>query len=216
MVQRDITRNCNRIRRAIEFHGLESHFPNGAWGESTYRQAREKIATMDLSPSLKYSVATIFSVLETLWDCRKALRRELAKLSKEECYKRYFEIINSVPGIGPLTAMRLVLEWGDVTRFNRKEEFNNYTGLIPRDYSTGEQDHKGHITKQGCRWVRGWLIECAWVAIRHDPVLFDKFHRVVLGSGSKKKAIVAVARKMALRIRALLISGELYAIGIVK
>ena len=57
----------------------------------------------------------------------------------------------SAPGIGMLTAIRLALEWGDVSRFGRKEEFASFLGLVPSDYSSGEQERRGHITKQGNR-----------------------------------------------------------------
>ena len=63
----------------------------------------------------------------------------------------------SAPGIGKLTAIRLVLEWGDVSRFGRKEEFASFLGLVPSDYSSGEAERRGHITKQGNRRVRSWL-----------------------------------------------------------
>ena len=64
--------------------------------------------------------------------------------------------------------------------------------------------------------MRGWLTESAWVAIRYDPVLLDKFRRVLRNCGSKKKAIVAVARKLALRLRMVLLSGEPYVLGVVE
>lgn len=60
------------------------------------------------------------------------------------------------------------------------------------------------------------MVECSWVAIRVDPVLLEKFRRVVRACGSKKKAIVAVARKLALRLRRVLISREPYAIGVLE
>jgi transposase len=215
-VQRDITRNSNRIRRTLEFHGLDGLFRSGVWSQRDYGKAKETINSMDISLSLRLTFNMMFDMLENLREHRKELRRALMVISKEERYRKKFEIIKSVPGIGPLTAIRLFLEWGDVARFKRKEEFGNFTGLIPRDYSTGERDHKGHITKQGCRWVRGWLIECAWVAIRYDRVLLEKFMNVYKSNGSKKKAIVAVARKMAIRVRAILISGEMYSKGMIQ
>jgi transposase len=122
----------------------------------------------------------------------------------------------SAPGIGKLTAVRLVLEWGDVSRFGRKEEFASFLGLVPSDYSSGEEERRGHITKQGNRRVRSWLVECSWVAIRQDPVLLEKFRRVLRNCGSKKKAIVAVARKLALRLRRLVLSKEPYVLGVVE
>ena len=103
-----------------------------------------------------------------------------------------------------------------MSRFDRKEEFASFLGLVPSDYSSGEQERQGHITKQGNRGVRSWLVECSWIAIRHDPVLLDKFRRVLRNCGSKKKAIVAVARKLALRLRRILLSREPYVVGMVE
>jgi hypothetical protein len=83
-------------------------------------------------------------------------------------------------------------------------------------FTNGSVELRGHITKQGNRSVRKWLMESSWVAIRHDPVLLDKFRRVLSHCGSKKKAIVAVARKLALRLRRLLLSGEPYVVGVLE
>ncbi|MFC1552358.1 hypothetical protein ACFL6P_07295 [Candidatus Latescibacterota bacterium] len=75
---------------------------------------------------------------------------------------------------------------------------------------------RGRITGQSSEYVRSWLIECAWRAVRKDPVLLDKFRAVWRNSGSKKKAIVAVDRKLAVRMRALETEGQPYCIGIVE
>lgn len=120
----------------------------------------------------------------------------------------------SAPSIGMLTAIRLALEWGDMSRFRRKDEFASFLGLVPSDYSSGDRKHRGHITKQGNRSVRGLLTESSWVAIRYDPVMLDKFRRVLRNCGSENKAIVAVARKLALRLRMVLLSGEPYLLGV--
>ena len=155
----------------------------------------------------------MFSELKQLWLLKKQLLKQLRQLANSESYQDSVDILKSAPGIGPLTAIRLALEWGDLRRFNRKEDFASFLGLIPSDYSSGEQDHKGHITKQGNRGVRAWLTECAWVAIRYDAALLDKYQSVFRNSGSKKKAIVAVARKLAIRLRALLLTRQTYMIG---
>lgn len=215
-VQRDITRVCNRFRRALEFHGLDRQFPGGSWTRNHYRQAHERLNTMNIAPSMKFTFDTYFDELTHLWEIKKRVLKELHALAKSEPYRRPVELLKSAPGIGILTAIRLALEWGDLSRFHRKEEFSSFLGLIPSDYSTGDQERKGHITKQGNRQVRSWLIECTWRAITCDPVLLDKFNRVVRSTGSKKKAIVAVARKLACRLRIVLIKEMPYAIGLVK
>jgi transposase len=169
-----------------------------------------------MSNSLRFSFEVMFRELENMRQLKKELVLQLRKLARNDRYKESVELLKSTPGIGMLTAIRLVLEWGDVSRFGRKEEFASFLGLVPSDYSSGDQEHRGHITKQGNRSVRRWLVESSWVAIRYDPVLLEKYRRVLRNCGSKKKAIVAVARKLALRLRWALLNGQPYAVGVVE
>ncbi len=146
--------------------------------------------------------------LEQLRQLKKKLLLQL-RIAKNDRYKGYKEsvdLLKSSTGISMLTTIRLVLEWGNVSRFGRKEEFASFLGLVPSDYSSGEQERQGHITKQRNRGVGSWLIECSWVAIRVGPVLLEKFRRVLRNCGSKKKAIVTVAGKLALRLRRALLT----------
>ncbi len=212
-VKRDIVKVCNRIRKTLEFHGLDESFKSGRWYEKDYRMARERISEMNVAVSLQLAFNALFTELEHLWAIKEQITKELYKMSRNEQYTSSVKLLFSVPGIGLLTAIRLVLEWGDISRFGRKEEFTKYIGLTPSEHSSGEAIRKSSITKQGNRSVRGWIIECAWVAIKYDPVLLNKFNRVMHASGSKKKAIVAVARTMAVRIRSILITGNPYMIG---
>jgi transposase len=213
-LQRDITRVCNRIRRTIEFHGLEQHFPTGAWSATHYREAEKIMLGLPIGDSLMFVFSGLFAVLRFLREQKLAVVKRLRELAKVPKYSKQVELLSSAPGVGPMTAMRLALEWGDVTRFKSKEQFANYTGLIPSEYSSGEQVHKGHITKQGSRAVRAWLIESAWHAIKYDPILLEKYKAVMSRCGSAKKAIVAVAHKLAIRLRAVLLSGQPYQIGL--
>lgn len=215
-IQGNIIRVCNRIRRSLEFHGLDSAFTAGAWHSRDYRELEQKLSTIEMSDSLRYSFNGFIQEMNYLRGVKKDILKKLRELAKSERYQKDTNLLKSAPGIGPLTAIRLVLEWGDVRRFKRKEQFASFLGLIPREYSSGEMEHKGHITKQGNRWVRSWLIESAWIAIKHDPVLLAKFQSVASRCGSKKKAIVAVAHKLALRLRALLLTGTPYQLGVIQ
>ena len=215
-VNSNIKRTCNRIRRTLEFHGLDKGLPSGAWNAARYRRAKEYLDKLELSESLKFSFEIMFRELENLRQMKKEILLRFRKLAQSDRYKESVELLESAPGIGMMTAIRLVLEWGDISRFGRKEEFASFLGIVPRDYSSGEQERQGHITKQGNRNVREWLVECSWIAIRHDPVLLNKYRRVLRNCGSKKKAIVAVARKLALRLRRILLTGEPYVVGVVE
>jgi len=215
-VQADITRVCSRIRRMLEFHGLDEGLPAGQWSASAYTKLREYLRELRISDSLRFSFEVMFKELENLRQLKEESVRQLRQLARSDRYKGSVRLLMSAPGIGVLTAIRLALEWDDVSRFRRKEQFTSFLGLVPSDYSSGEQERRGHITKQGNRSVRRWLTESSWVAIRHDPVLLDKFRRVLSHCGSKKKAIVAVARKLALRLRRVLLSGDPYVVGVVE
>ncbi|MHA1151044.1 MAG: IS110 family transposase [Promethearchaeota archaeon] len=215
-IQRDITRVCNRIRKTLEFHGIDDYSTAGNWTKKNYRDMREILKTMDISRSLIYSVEILYQELDKLWELKKNILKQLKELGQTERYEKSVKLLKTVPGIGYLTAIRLTLEWGDIHRFKTRKEFAKFLGLIPGDYSTGEIERKGHITKQGNRYVRSWLVESAWVAIRHDPVLLDKFRRVSRNNKIRKIAITAVARMLAMRIRAVLLKEEPYIIGLVE
>jgi transposase len=211
-VQKDIVVEKNRIRRFLDFHGLNAGLPEGDWTDRDYRNLSE----LPLSPSLRVSLDAYLRILETLRTLRVELLAELKKRCKKERYQAAVTIKQSVPGIGWLTAIRLTLEWGSLSRFPNGKCFAKFTGLTCREYSTGETIRRGRITGQSSEYVRAWLIECAWRAIRKDPALQNKFQRVWRNSGSKKKAIVAVARKIAVRIFALEHSGELYQLAVAR
>jgi transposase len=215
-INEDIKRACNRIRRTLEFHGLDKELPAGAWNSAMYVRVKKHLGDLELSYSLRFSFDMMFRELDNLRQMKKEILMQFRKLAQSDRYKESVELLMSAPGIGLLTAIRLVLEWGDVSRFTRKEDFASFLGMVPSDYSSGEQERQGHITKQGNRDVRSWLVECSWIAIRKDPVLLDKFRRVLKNCGSKKKAIVAVARKLALRLRRVLLTREPYIVGVVE
>jgi len=147
---------------------------------------------------------------------KKKLREALQALCRKERYATAVRVKSSAPGIGWLTAIRLTLEWGDMRRFPTGKHIASFTGLTSREYSTGDTVRRGRITGQSSTHIRSWLIECAWRAVRKDPALLDKYQRVKHNSGSAKKAIVAVARKLAVRLWALETTGHPYTIGVIE
>ena len=138
----------------------------------------------------------------------------LRQLCKSPDYKKNFQTLTSAPGVGLITAMTLLLEIYDFSRFSNGEQFASYLGLTPSQYSSGEHTRLGHITRQGKAALRRVLIESAWTAIRHDPHLRDKYERIRRKGENGKKAIVAVARSFAIRLRSALLSDTDYVIGV--
>jgi transposase len=217
-VQRKITSTKNQIRRFLEFHGLDENFPAGPWRDTNYKHLSNLITAGELkmSHSLQLSIEVLLSTLSFLQNHKKSLKKELTSLANKERYKSDVEILMSVPGIGEFTAIRLLLEWGDITRFSSGKKFSSFTGMTPTEYSTGGTQKKGHITGQGSKLARSALVEAAWVAIRFDPVLNKKYLDIKRRTRESNIAIVAVARKIAVRIRAILLRHEKYEISLIK
>jgi transposase len=212
-VEKEIKSTRNRIRKALVFHGIDTGLNEDKhWGKTEYRALK----SLSMSASLSKAMEILLSLLEKLWEYQRSLRNELRSLARKVKYAQTYKVLRSLPGIGWLTAIRLILELGeDFTRFMSGKSLSNFLGLTGSEHSTGERVHKGKITGLGPGFVRSWLIESSWVAIRKDPVLRTKFEQVSRNTGSKKKAIVAVARKLACRLWRCVIHKEEYVVGVV-
>ncbi len=103
------------------------------------------------------------------------------------------------PGVGPIVSLAFVLTLGMARRFPRGKHVASYLGLNPAEYSSGDRQRLGHISKQGNQMLRWLLVEAAWIAARKDPELQRMFQRLAFRRG-RKIAAVAVARKLAVKL----------------
>jgi len=104
------------------------------------------------------------------------------------------------------------VELQDVERFKRAEELASYIGLTPSEFSTGQYVRQGRITRCGNKRVRTCLVESSWILITKDPLMRLKYNKLKAMKGAKR-AIIAIARKLIIRIRRLLINNEPYVVG---
>jgi transposase len=101
-----------------------------------------------------------------------------------------------VPGIGLFTSATIVAEVWDVSRFSSARHLASWAGLTPREHSSGDHTRRGHISKQGSRWLRWVLVEAATHGLR-DPQLRELYLRVRRGSKERDQiARVAVAHRL--------------------
>lgn len=119
----------------------------------------------------------------------------------------YLGHLQSIPGIGLLTAATLLARIGDPSNLRDPRELGCFIGLVPKENSTGDRIVRGGITHMGGQILRSLLVEAAWAAIRQDRELEQFYNRIRVkhrpGVGARK-AIVAVARKMTHRIYSVL------------
>lgn len=103
------------------------------------------------------------------------------------------------PGVGPQTALAMVLTLGDVSRFESAKKVGSYLGLIPGEYSSGNKQRLGHISKQGSSLMRFLLVEAGQAAARNDAQLRRAYVRLA-AKKSRAVAKVMVARRLAVRL----------------
>jgi transposase len=130
-----------------------------------------------------------------------------AKLDALATGDRRMSLLESIPGVGPRTAEVVVVHLGDATRVRTAEDISAYAGLVPRQYQSGETDRKGRITRRGPKLLRAALVEAAWCSLRYNAWARATWRRLVANGLSKKKAVVALARKLLVRAWAILMTG---------
>jgi transposase len=116
-------------------------------------------------------------------------------------------LLTSVPGVGVRTAEVIAVHLFDAGRFRTAGEVGAYAGLVPRQYQSGQTDRRGRITRRGPRLLRAALVECAWCSLRYNGWARQTWLRLQANGCSKKKAVVALARKLLVRCWAILRSG---------
>ena len=119
----------------------------------------------------------------------------------------------TIHGIGHITALTFVLTLGDKQRFERSRDVGCYLGLRPRRSQSGERDPQLGITKAGNAYLRSLLIECANHILRpHGRDSLDMGPHLASRGGkqAKSKAVVAVARKLAVLLHRLWTTQESY------
>ena len=169
----------------------------------------EVLQLSSLSPELRVTIETLYSMWQGIDKQLQQLGVKLREQAKSDPLEQWYR---SVPGIGPLAARVLANELGDMQQFPNERALFSFTGLTPSEDSSGDTRRIGHISRQGSGRLRYVLIESAWVAIRKEPDLATAFERIALRAG-KKRAIVAIARKLVGRIRAVIRTQHLYTVG---
>ena len=129
-----------------------------------------------------------------------SLNRAILVLARAEEYRVPVALLKTIPGISTLTAMTLLTELYEITRFPSLDELSSYVGLIPKTHGSGEKEYTGEITQRRHSQLRWLLIEASWIAVRKDPALLMAFHQYCKRM-RKTKAIVKIARKLLNRIR---------------
>jgi transposase len=172
-----------------------------------------KRATAHIPEALRPALEPILEQIASLTERIRDYDRRLVAISEEH----YPEtgLLRQVEGIGPLTALCFVLTLEDPYRFERSRSVGAYLGLVPARDQSGDRDPQKRISKEGDEMLRRLLVGSAHYILgpfgsdsdlrRHGEKIASRG-----GKNSKKRAVVATARKLAVLLHSLWVSGEIY------
>jgi transposase len=155
-------------------------------------------------------------ILETIGSLTRRIRQYDRRLEAiaEEHYPET-ELLRQVEGFGPLTALTFVLTVEDPYRFEKSRSVGAYLGLVPARDQSGDRDPQRRISKEGDEMLRKLLVSGAHYVLGpfgSDSDLRRHGEKIAArgGKNAKKRAVVAVARKLSVLLHSLWISGEVY------
>jgi transposase len=199
------TQLVNHVRGAVKSFG--ARLPKCP-ARSFHKRAAEHIPEA-LLPALGPILETIGSLTERI----REYDRQLESVRQEHYPET--ELLCQVEGIGTLTALTFVLTLEDPYRFERSRSVGAYLGLVPAQDQSGDRDPQKHISKEGDEMLRKLLVGSAHYILgpfgsdsdlrRHGEKIASRGAK-----NAKKRAAVAVARKLAVLLHSLWVSGELY------
>jgi transposase len=199
------TQLVNHVRGAVKSFG--ARLPKCS-ARSFHKRASEHIPE-----ALRPALGPILEVIASLTERIRDYERELETISKEHYPET--ELLRQVEGVGTLTALTFVLTVEDPYRFERSRSVGAYLGLVPASDRSGDRDPQKRISKEGDQMLRKLLVGSAHYILGpfgHDSDLKRHGEKIASrgGKNAKKRAVVAVARKLAVLLHSLWASAEVY------
>ena len=213
----DMTRFKQRIKSFLYFFGIpypERFQKSGKhWSKNFLKWLKEEVRLSTETGNL-----TLNALVREVEEQRKLLlqvTREIKQLSATDKYASGVKLLRSIPGIGLIIAMLLLVEIETVGRFKDSDHFAGYIGLIPNRADSGNTKRVGEMTFRGQPTLKKCLIEASWIAARFDPALSLAYNKYAQRM-EPNKAIIRIARKLLNRIYFVLTNNKEYVSCIVK
>lgn len=201
-----------RIKSLLLFEGIE--FPPAPAGSQWSFLVKDKLRKLACSGTVRFKLDQLLDSLEfNEKQVLKAIREIRRYCQNDPELSQCMKYLMTLPGIGWITASQLLARIGDWRELNNIRQLGGFLGLVPTEHSTGERTDRGSITRTGDERLRSKLIQASWSAIRQDGELREFFRTVYRKHPreiASRVAIVAVARKLSVRIAVVLMKQRPY------
>jgi transposase len=172
-----------------------------------------KVASL-IPPPLKHALVPLLKSIQHLSEQIRRCDRQVEDLAR----KKYPQtrLLQQVKGVGPLISLAYVLTLDNPARFQKSRMVGSYLGLQPKQSQSGDSSPQLGITKSGNGFLRRMLVQAAQYIFHLDGILSRPQRRNRLSDArgprknSKKRAVIAVARKLAVLLHKLWVTGEVY------
>ena len=178
----------NRIHAILADHGHDR--PGGCWSGP----GRAWLASLELPAVSRELIDDDLALIDALQQPIDRLDWEVHQRAKAD---PRVKVLTQLPGVGPFTALIILAETGDVSRFGSARKLAAWAGLTPTVRGSDRTGRHGHISKQGSAWLRWVLCEAAQTAKRHPD--FAASYQAIARRRGKKIATTAIARKLLTR-----------------
>jgi len=163
----------------------------------------------ELEPAIAPLLEAIAALTTQIHDMDKRIENLASKSYPQTA------LLTQVAGVGPVTSLTYVLTLARTDRFAHSRDVGSYLGLVPRQYDSGDQHSQLRITKAGNGLLRRLLINCAQHILGKfgQDCLLRRFGQRLMergGKNAKKRAVVAVARKLSILLHHLWSTGAVY------
>ncbi len=177
----------SRLRAVLAKNGLDCPYKD-ILGPSS----RRFLAAAELRDSYRMEVDGLLRLGQHFVAETERVQHHIDLLAEQD---ERAQLLLTIPGVGPYTALLVLAEIGDISRFPSAGHLASYAGLVPSVHASGGHTRLGHITKEGNRYIRWALVEAACKSPSKDYRL-GCFYRRLAARRGPLKARVAVARKL--------------------
>jgi len=202
----------SRLKASLLYYGFKipDDLDNASWTKN-FRQWVKEVEWEHKTGKLM--MLSNINQVEYLHYETNEISNHLRKYCRDH-YKKEYDLLRSIPGVGPLTAVCFISEVGDISRFRNFKQLACLVGLMPTTYQSSDTNRTQGLTPRALRIMRSYLVEAAWQAVRIDPVLREYYKK---HTGKKSNdIIVKVARKLLSRMYGILRTETEYVIGLIK
>ncbi|MGB0880158.1 MAG: IS110 family transposase [Polaribacter sp.] len=215
VLSKEMTRNKNRVKSLLYYHGITIplKFSTKSYWSKRFTVWLEEVTLP--TQSAKTTLNSIIQIVTFLRSKQYQTLKSIKELSQTKPYKENIDLLLSVPGIGLITAMTILTEIEDISRFKTLDKLCSFIGLIPKTNSSGEKESVGGITQRQNKVLRSTIIESSWIAIRNDPALMLSYQELIKRM-KPTRAIIKISKKLVNRIRYVLKNKKQYVSAVVQ